>query len=77
MSESGISDLKNRSPFLARNGLWPPTATMNTKTIASRDAILQAFDAYRTELDEQNDRRERIIKVTPAALPTMITSHPR
>jgi hypothetical protein len=34
--------------------------------IQTREEIIQVFDAYRKEIDESNDRRERIIKVLPA-----------
>ncbi|PSR73169.1 hypothetical protein PHLCEN_2v10981 [Hermanssonia centrifuga] len=32
-------------------------------TLASRQAILSVFEAFRDELDDGNDRRERLIKV--------------
>ena len=32
-------------------------------TLASRETILCAFEAFRDELDDHNDRRERLIKV--------------
>ena len=33
--------------------------------IHSRDAVLSAFDCFREDLDDHNDRRERLIKVCP------------
>lgn len=32
-------------------------------TLAGRSAIVEVFDSFRDELDEHNDRRERLIKV--------------
>jgi hypothetical protein len=44
-----------------------PAATrillMSAKVIASRQELLQVFDGFRSELDEHNDRREKLIKV--------------
>ena len=31
--------------------------------VTARDAIAAQFEAFRTELDEHHDRRERLIKV--------------
>lgn len=33
------------------------------KSIASHEKILLAFETFRSELDDENDRRERIVKV--------------
>lgn len=33
------------------------------RVLDSRDAILSAFDQFREDLDDHNDRRERLIKV--------------
>ncbi|KAL4243083.1 translin family protein [Abortiporus biennis] len=33
-----------------------------TKSLSSRDAIVSMFETFRLELDEHNDRRERLIK---------------
>ncbi|KAI0932577.1 hypothetical protein AcV7_000360 [Taiwanofungus camphoratus] len=35
---------------------------MSTVTLSSRDSIIRAFDEFRDELDDHNDRRERLIK---------------
>ena len=35
-------------------------------TIHSRDGLLTVFDQFRDELDDHNDRRERLIKVRPS-----------
>jgi hypothetical protein len=41
--------------------------------LASRHNVIEKFDHFRAELDEHNDRRERLIKVR--FLPDRHTSH--
>jgi hypothetical protein len=36
---------------------------LTTMVLESREEIVAAFDGFRNEMDEMNDRRERIIKV--------------
>ena len=36
---------------------------MSAKIITSRQVLLQVFDGFRSELDDHNDRREKLIKV--------------
>ncbi len=35
----------------------------SSSTLDSRDSILGVFDQFREDLDDHNDRRERLIKV--------------
>ncbi|KAI8995377.1 hypothetical protein BD414DRAFT_479356 [Trametes punicea] len=49
----------------------------SSAALASRDSILSAYERFRDELDDHNDRRERLIKVRPLVyvlgLPTRVS----
>lgn len=49
------------------------------RILDSRDSILSVFATFRDEIDEHNDRRERLIKVRPSCLqplPTLMRPDP-
>lgn len=62
-----LHSLLSVTPWSARRQNSPSTATIMSSAepsnIASRDAIRTVFEAFRVELDDHNDRRERLIKV--------------
>lgn len=42
----------------------PPTFIMTAEaTLKTRQDLISAFDGFRSELDDYNDRRDRLIKV--------------
>ena len=46
------------------SGGKPPPSPPTARTLGSREAILDAFAAFRDELDEKHDRRERLVKAS-------------
>jgi hypothetical protein len=50
------------------------SSTPAPSLIRTKQAIIQVFDDFRRELDDHNDRRERLIKVTLFILSDNLTS---
>ena len=52
-----------RAVSFSDSPLFSPMSDTTSTNLASRGAVLSVFEGFRDELDDHNDRRERLIKV--------------